>query len=131
MGAIFTILSLCYLFSPLIPEPMRLLIVLSFASYFCVACLMDFYLYREISSINLNMDTVESVLKQALRCRKLHLTFIIILLPIAFALIGLIIYAMNGDKYIVAGVMIGAVIGAAIGINQFRRFMNEYKQLLQ
>ncbi len=130
LSGVMTVLSLAYFTSALIPESMRYTTGIAFAVYFCIACVMDLYLYREVSSINLAADTVDSVIRQSIRCRKLHLTFILILLPLAFSMIGLLIYTFDAERYMVLGIIAGFIVGALMGIRQFRKFMAEYKELI-
>lgn len=62
--------------------------------------------------------------------RKRHLQFMIILIPIAIALLGSFIYVMVDNIYFIYGVICGAVIGLAIGIFQFMEFMADYRDVM-
>ena len=73
---------------------------------------------------------VEEVLRLTMRYRKRHLQFMLILMPMAVALlIGMGIY-LRSDRSVIYGMIAGALIGLAIGIRYLIEFMRDYRRVL-
>lgn len=130
LGLIMGIMCCCYMLPNMaFPEHLRIWITLSFCTYFLIASAMDYWLYKGVSAIDCFTMTVSDVAEKAMYYKRKHLQFIAMLLPMAFAVIGLIIYAGGGNKYLIAGVLFGALVGGCIGYRQYLDFMGEYKKL--
>lgn len=108
---------------------LNLYLGIAYAAYFATSCAMDYVLWRGLGTIDPVTMSVTEVARHALRYRKLHLQFIAILLPLALGLLGFTAYAFSADRYFLYGMLSGAIIGAAIGTFQFRRFMADYRRL--
>lgn len=97
--------------------------------YFFAASLIDRWLAKGISKINLTEMTVSEVCKRAYYYRKKHLQAVMVLLPMAIVLVGWMILILADTKYFVYGVFSGIGIGSVVGIINFRKFMQEYKDI--
>lgn len=66
---------------------------------------------------------------RSMQCRRIHLWFVAIALPVA---IGLIIFAMNlsgVNREMMISMGIGGAVGLAVGIKILCRFMADYRSL--
>lgn len=97
--------------------------------YFLLCGCMDVYLYNQVREINVFTMTTGEVIEKAAKCRKLHLRYIMILLPLAiFLIIGLALINID-NKTMVLGICFGCAVGLAIGIMQLSRFMDDYRAI--
>ena len=96
--------------------------------YFAVCGVMDFYLSNAVKDINLAKMPVIEVRRQAINLKRLHHIFQIILIPMAIALLILISYPIMAQVWI--GVIFGAIVGLAIGINAYMKMMADYKEMI-
>ncbi len=98
-----------------------------FIFYFALCSVIDYSLYRGVTSIDCFTMTVKEVAEKALLFRKRHLQSMILLIPFALATVGLMAYCFKAEPYMIYGIMAGAALGVVIGYRQFREFMNEYR----
>lgn len=96
--------------------------------YFGICSMIDRWMYRGVSSINVATMSVSEVCERALYYRKRHLQSIIILLPMAMILIGSMAYVMDFDPYMIMGICTGAIVGFLIGLRQLHHFLDDYRQ---
>lgn len=129
--ALVMILASSLLFSreDLLESPWNIYLPIAYACYFFIASAMDQWFYHGIKSINPLTMTISEVAQKALLYKRRHLQSIIILLPMAIALIIVTAYAFSFDSYIIAGMITGALLGLAIGITQLCRFLSYYRDL--
>ena len=113
----------------LMPEHARVILVIGYALFFLISSVMDSWLSRGITSIDCSRMTVSEVAQKALFYRKRHLQFMIILIPIALALIGYIIFNSVENVYLCVGLIVGVLFGAALGLRGFFDFMADYRTL--
>lgn len=112
-----------------LPERVRLVATLSFAVYFLIASLMDMWLGSGISSIDCCRMTVKEVAGKAVFYRRRHLQFIMVLLPMALSLVGLLAWEAIGESWLFVAIVIGFLFGLAVGYRYFREFMADYRRL--
>ena len=112
-----------------ISTPYNLIIPCMMAVYFYIAALMDIYLMRGLKRINLNTMSVSTVCSLVSKYKRIHHICMIVLIPICIIIIELILTAFISNTYMIAGVIAGALVGLAIGIVQYHRFMSDYKIL--
>lgn len=129
VSLIMIVVMACYACAGILPGEARYSIPLLFGLYFLMASVMDFWLYRGVSSIDVSTMTSETVAAKAYLYRKRHLQFVAVLLPIAFMLVGYFAYIMYEETYMMAAIVFGFIIGVAIGLIQFISFMSAYKAL--
>lgn len=92
--------------------------------------IFDWWLYRQISSISVATMPVIDVVKKAWICRKRHLQFIAIFLPVDLLFIGLLYAASDRSIYFTCGIIAGFVFGTTIGLKNLFRFLADYKEVL-
>ena len=129
LGLIF--LSFSWVLNPnMFPDNYRLRITVGvlFALFALVASIMDRWLYQGIQGINVFAMPVSQVIHKALFFRKRHLQFIAILLPVVLALIGFIAWSMD-NLYFRLGILLGFIIGTAIGLRQLFAFLADYRTI--
>lgn len=99
--------------------------------YFFLASVMDLWLSNGVSKIDCALMPVKEVVRKATFYRKRHLQFVMILLPMAIALVGSMVYFREDymNKYFLIGVISGALVGLIIGSSQLMRFLRDYKDL--
>ena len=103
---------------------------ISFAAIYCAtASIMDRWLYNGIKSIDIAKMSVSEVCRLAYYYRKKHLQFIAILLPMAILLIGSMAYIFSAEKYILTGLIVGFILGVALGSRQLLAFLSEYRDI--
>lgn len=98
-------------------------------AYMLTCSLMDRWLYRGISAIDVAEMPVAEVCRLAFYYRKKHLQFIAILIPFAILFLGSMAWLFSGEIYLIYGMVTGAVIGLILGYRQFRIFMEEYRDI--
>lgn len=97
--------------------------------YFLCAAIMDWTLIQRIDAINVFKMPTSEVIRKAYACRKLHLTYIAILAPLAFGLVGIFLWQNWDNVYVLAGIISGFVAGLAIGLYQLTEFLKDYRSL--
>ncbi|MDE6007893.1 MAG: hypothetical protein K2G90_01660 [Muribaculaceae bacterium] len=115
-----------------IPEmEMRWKVTVVMMLYFACCAIIDNWLYRGVSSIDCFTMSVSQVAEKALYYRKKHLQSMIVLLPFAVLVVGLMAYSLHANEYMLYGMAAGAVCGLLMGYIQFREFMKEYNLLIK
>lgn len=129
---------ICILWVPLmmltafIPQEWKLWIAISFGVYFLTCSIMDRWLYYGIQGIEVSRMSVDEVSRLAYFYRKRHLQFVMILLPMAIAVIGFFAYVvMDEDSSIMIGIIVGALFGMAIGARELMAFLRDYRTLTE
>lgn len=130
IGLIMMIMSCCYLTpNSIFPDHMKIWLGVGFMFYFGLCSVMDYWLYKGVSSIDCYTMSVKEVIDKALYYRKKHHQSMLVLLPLAILLIGMLIYSFEGNEYFIYGVICGVIVGLAIGLRQYFDFMAQYKEL--
>jgi len=106
-----------------------IIMAILFAVFFATASSIDYWLYRGVKSIDCYSMTVEEVVNKAFYYRRRHLQSMILLIPMSLIVLGMMIYFYRPDRYMVAGIISGAIFGGAIGIRQYLDFMSQYREL--
>ena len=110
-------------------RPWNLWLGIAYASYFLICFVMDHWLYCGIKSINPLTMSISQVAQKAVFYKKRHLQFVAVFIPLGVTLIIFTGWVCSADPYFLDGMISGAIIGLAIGIIQFRRFMSCYREL--
>lgn len=132
----FVMLALCcvpcsfsFMLPNIIPDGNGKWITIAFGIYFLICAGMDLWLYHGIGTIDCLRMSVTEVIDKARFYRKRHLQFIMILLPIAFCVLGVMAYSMQNDPEVIYGMIIGGVVGLLIGSRQLFKFMKDYREV--
>lgn len=99
--------------------------------YFIAELIFDFYLLYKVKDIDVINDTVHSIYVKAKRNWKIHKIGIICGLPFAFGLVVLYSLYLGVNRFIVYGIICGAILGLMIGIYNLRKFSLYYRDLQQ
>lgn len=105
--------------------------VVALCLYFLTASTMDAWLWWKIKALDPSTMQVDTFNRSLLRYRRIHHIFMAILIPMAMALITLILLEFPHDPYFIAGVVSGQIIGVAIAITQYLRFMHLYRESIK
>lgn len=135
----FSNMALCFIlmciplgFQRILPDcTAKWFIVALYGVLMLVSSTMDRWLYIGISSIDVATMTVSEVIRLATFYRKRHLQFIMILLPMALLFLGGMFWLVSDDKdtFYLGGMITGAVVGLVIGLREFRKFMDDYRDI--
>lgn len=128
-GLLMSITSIFWMFAhfTFVNETMRYVVSVSLMVYFAICFFLDHWLYMGVSSINCYEMPVKEVIEKALYYRKKHLQSVMFLGPCAVLVFGVLAYAFSFEKYVLIGMVAGAVIGLVFGSLQLKEFMDEYK----
>lgn len=131
LGLVMVILSLQFTFnhSLILDGSMRLAITIAFMFYFGVGSSIDYWLSKGVASINCYTMPVSEVAAKALYYKKIHHRSMMILIPMAIAVLGLMGYAMRSEEWLIIGMVCGVLVGAIVGVRQYLEFMGLYRQL--
>ena len=130
LGLVMAVVSIFYIFGDILPGDKGRWVWLGFVAYFATVSVMDNWLYRGISSIDVAAMPVEEVTRLTLRYRRWHRIFIAILLPLAAALLTLMLAAAGFEPYFTLGAVAGLIVGLAIGLRQLLAFLADYRSML-
>ena len=131
LGLLMILMSFCWMFANLPFESRALQITVSIVLmvYFASCSIIDYYLYREVRSIDCYTMSVSQVIEKAMNCRKKHLESMIFLIPFAILVAGLMAYSFKAEKAVIIGMAAGGITGLVLGYRQFRKFMDDYKRI--
>lgn len=121
-------ISIGWGFSPLFGE-MSHIVSLALVAFFLLCGSIDDWFCRGIQSIDVATMSVAEVASKALCYKKRHLQAIAVLAPLAICIVGLMAYALSGDKTLWYGMIAGGMLGLTIGLLQLRRFIDDYRKL--
>ena len=99
-------------------------------SFFAVAALMDYYLYRGIRSIDLSAEGVEEVARKARFYRRRHHVFQIILIPWAAVILGIYFSCFAQEESMLWGMAAGGLVGLGAGLAVYFQMMRDYRRML-
>ena len=131
LGLVMALLSIQFLINKalILDDSMRYIVTIAFILYFALASSIDYRLSKGVASIDCYTMSVSEVAAKALYYKKIHHRSMIILIPFALALIGLLGYALRSEEWFVIGIVCGFIVGAIIGVHQYLEFMSLYRQL--
>lgn len=99
-------------------------------SFFAVAALMDYHLYRGIRSIDLSTEGVEEVARKARFYRRRHHIFQIILIPWAAVILGVYFSSFAQEEAMLWGMAAGGLVGLGAGLAMYFQMMRDYRSML-
>ena len=122
---IFLILGL----NPEVVEKYRWPALISFVCFFLMEICIDGYLLYKLNSIDIYNESIIEISQQARRNWKLHKIAVLIGIPIAIGVVLLFCLALGGNTATLWGVFVGGIIGLGIGLNEFFKFMKNYREM--
>lgn len=123
------LVSVLYIFTDVFPERYRMLNSCVSCCFFLVCSIMDYSLMRNISMINVISMPVAEVCRMSQEFRRRHHMFMIVTIPMAISVVGLIILANIDNKYMLYAIGVGFAVGLACGLQQYIMFMRDYRQI--
>lgn len=129
LAFVFAPVSLSWTLNPLFEGPWQIPFAVYMVVYFLVAAMMDRSLLRGISAIDVFNMPFSEVVDKALECRKRHLRYMAVTLPMALVMIGFLGWLFSGEEALLLGMVLGAAVGFSIGLYQLFRFMGDYRSL--
>ena len=129
IGLFMAFISLFWISNPLLMGNHIVITTIYMVIYFLLCSSIDWYLWKKVCDIDVQIMPTMEIIKRAHDCRKLHLQSIMVLLPLAFGLIALFIWNADGDTYFIFGLGAGALIGLCVGLFQLMEFLRDYKTL--
>lgn len=127
--AFIFVIACAFVYPPLFGEKSWILPTVVMMIYFSTCAIMDFWLYKGITSIDCQTMNVNEVIRLSGYYKKKHLQFVMILLPFAFVTVGVFIYSLNLEPEMVKAIIIGLIVGLTLGIKMFISFMHDYKNI--
>lgn len=124
-----TLTSLGFMNFPELPERLRLWLTVGFAIFFATCSVMDYWLYTRTKALNLSAMTVSEVCRKAAGLRRMHHRFMMILIPMAVTILGILAYWTN--EWFRVGMIAGAAVGLIIGLKKYSEFMADYRALTE
>lgn len=116
-------------FNPLVINQYRWAALIYFVCFFLLEICVDGYLLYRLSGIDIYNDSITEISRLARTNWKIHKLAVLIGIPIAIGAVALFCLAMGGDMSLLWGVFVGGAIGIGIGLNEFFKFMKNYKTL--
>lgn len=130
LGAVCIILMTCFFgFNPEVVDKYRWPVMIYFVCFFLLEIGIDCYLLHKLNSIDIYSDSIIEISRLARENWKTHKIGILIGIPIAIGAVVLFCLAMGGETAVLWGVMVGAAVGLGIGLNEFFKFMKNYKAM--
>lgn len=115
--------------NPLVINAYRWPALIYFVCFFLMEIGIDGYLLYKLSSIDIYNDSIVDISKQARANWKIHKIAVLIGIPVAIGAVVLFCMAMGGNISVLWGVFVGGAIGLGIGLNEFFKFMKNYKSM--
>lgn len=115
--------------NPEVVSPYRWPALIYFICFFLMEICFDSYLLYRLNNIDIYNDSIMEISRQARANWRMHKIAVLIGIPIAIGAVVLFCLALGGDTALVWGVFVGGAIGLGIGLNEFFKFMKNYKSL--
>lgn len=115
--------------NPLIVDQYRWPALIYFVCFFTFEICIDGFLLYKVNKIDIYNDSIIEISRQAKTNWKIHKIAVLIGIPIALGAVVMICLAMDGDIAMLWGVFVGGIIGLGIGLNEFFKFMKNYKTM--
>lgn len=115
--------------NPLVVDKYRWISFVYFVCFFLLEIGIDVYLLNKISGIDIYHDSIQEISRQARANWKIHKMAVLIGIPVAIGAVVLFCLAVGGDTSTLWGICVGGAIGLGIGMNEFFKFMKNYKSM--
>ena len=115
--------------NPVVLEKYRLVTTIYWIVFFLFEISVDFYLMYRLKRLDIYNSSVSEIAEMAHSNWKIHKIAIAIGLPLAIGAAILMALAMDADQFVIIGMIVGGLVGLAIGIRQLLKFMNYYRMM--
>ena len=116
--------------NPLVDERYRWATVIYFVCFLLLEICIDGYLLYKLNYMDIYNYPVSEITRMARTNWKIHKIAVIVGIPIALGALVLVCLALGGFKETLIGICIGLAIGIGIGLNEFFKFMKNYKTMI-
>lgn len=94
------------------------------------SAITDYYLTYLVKRIDVATMPLNKVVEQTLKCRRIHLIFVAVNMPLALGFCGAFAYYCKADPYIISGIICGAILGLIMGLIVLFNFLRDYRRAL-
>lgn len=115
--------------NPLVLDKYRWITLAYFVCFFIMEIVFDTYLLMKLNDFDIYSDSIADIASKARNNWKIHKIAVLVGIPVAIGAVILFCLAVGGNEATLYGVAVGAIIGLAIGLNEFFKFMKNYKSL--
>lgn len=115
--------------NPLVINQYRWPALIYFVCFFLLEIGVDGYLLHKLNTIDIYNDSIIDISRSAKENWKIHKIAVLIGIPVAIGAVILFCLALGGDMALLWGVFVGGAIGLGIGLNEFFKFMKNYKEM--
>lgn len=115
--------------NPFVINQYRWPTLIYFICFFILEICIDGYLLYKLNNIDIYNDSIVEISRQARANWKIHKIAILVGIPIAIGAVIMFCLAMGGNMSMLWGVFVGAAIGLGIGLNEFFKFMKNYRAM--
>ena len=115
--------------NPFVVNQYRWPALIYFVCFFLLEIGIDSYLLYKLNNIDIYNDSIIDISRQARANWKTHKIAVLIGIPIAIGAVVLFCLAIGGNTEMMWGVFVGGFIGLGIGLNEFFKFMKNYKAM--
>lgn len=115
--------------NPFVVNQFRWPALIYFICFFLLEIVIDGYLLYKLNSIDIYSDTIIDISRKARANWKIHKIAVMVGIPIAIGAVVLFCLAMDCNPSMLWGIYIGGAIGLGIGLNEFFKFMKNYKAM--
>lgn len=116
-------------FNPMIADKYRTVTLIYWTLFFLIEASFDIYLRERVRNLDIYYSNISEISAQAARNWKIHKIGVLIGLPLAIGAVILFGLAMEANKFVIYGMILGGVIGLLIGLRQLLKFSNYYRLL--
>ena len=115
--------------NPEVVEKYRWPTLIYFVCFFLLEICIDGYLLCKLNNIDIYNESIVEISRKAKANWKTHKIAVLIGIPIAIGAVVLFCLAMGGNEAPIYGIFFGGAIGLGIGLNEFFKFMKNYKEM--
>lgn len=115
--------------NPFVVEKYRWPCLIYWTVFFLFEIAVDLYLRQRVREMDIYNSTVREISSRAAQNWKIHKLGIIIGLPLAFGAVIMYGLLIDGDKFVILGMIVGGVVGFIIGMGQLFKFRQYYRFL--
>ena len=115
--------------NPLVVNQYRWPALIYFVCFFLLGIGIDGYLLYKLNCIDIYHNSIIEISKQARANWNIHKIAVLIGIPIAIGAVVLCFLAFGSNISMLWGVLVGGAIGLGIGLNEFFKFMKNYKAM--